>query len=181
MTKKKHIVIRLDWNIDLSLGLTGNPIAPIDYCKLIFNQRQRFLSKKCLSSPSSAIHNRNQNKEPDPPILSTRSIDHQHDSSAISYEVIKTFFLENLLDKWKILARELDVNECEIDRLARENLSVKEKFSQVIRSIIIEQGRNRSIIADFGYNRCRTSSQFTSNTRRYAQKSQAMSTNVSLL
>ena len=58
-------------------------------------------------------------------------LDHQRDSSSFNYEIIKRFFIENLLDKWKILARELDVNENDIDLISRENISPKEKFSHV--------------------------------------------------
>jgi hypothetical protein len=61
----------------------------------------------------------------------TNNVDHQHDSSAIHFDVIKKFFIENLLDKWKNLARELDVNENEIDMISKENISLKEKFSFV--------------------------------------------------
>jgi hypothetical protein len=63
--------------------------------------------------------------------ITTNDIDYQHDSSSINFDVIKKFFLENLLDKWKSLARELDVNENEIDLVSRENISMKEKFSLV--------------------------------------------------
>jgi plasmid maintenance system antidote protein VapI len=59
------------------------------------------------------------------------NVDHQHDSTTISFEAIKKFFIENLSDKWKHLARELDVNENEIERISRENISLKEKFSLV--------------------------------------------------
>lgn len=45
--------------------------------------------------------------------------------------MIKEFFIENLLDKWKMVAREMNVNENDIDRITRENVSPKEKFSQV--------------------------------------------------
>lgn len=61
----------------------------------------------------------------------TNHLDHQHDSSTISFDLIKNFFLENLLDKWKNLARELDVNENDIEMISRENRSSKEKFSLV--------------------------------------------------
>jgi hypothetical protein len=64
-------------------------------------------------------------------ITTTNNVDHQHDSSAIHFDVIKKFFIENLLDKWKNLARELDVNENEIDMISKENISLKEKFSFV--------------------------------------------------
>jgi hypothetical protein len=76
-----------------------------------------------------AIHHRNDINRIE--IIATNNIDHQHDSSSINYDVIKNFFLENLLDKWKNLARELDVNENEIDLISRENISLKEKFSLV--------------------------------------------------
>jgi len=76
-----------------------------------------------------AIHRRNDVNRIE--ITTTNNIDHQHDSSSINFDVIKTFFLENLLDKWKYLARELDVNENEIDIISRENISLKEKFSLV--------------------------------------------------
>jgi hypothetical protein len=45
--------------------------------------------------------------------------------------MIKKFFVENLVDKWKSLARELDVNENDIDNISKENISAKEKFSFV--------------------------------------------------
>ena len=66
----------------------------------------------------------------------TNHIDHQHDSSSISFDLIKEFFLENLLDKWKNLARELDVNENDIEMISRENRSLKEKFSLVSFAIV---------------------------------------------
>lgn len=59
------------------------------------------------------------------------SIDHQHDSTGINFDLIKNFFIENLIDKWKYLARELDVNENDIERISKENISLKEKFSLV--------------------------------------------------
>ena len=63
--------------------------------------------------------------------MTTTNIDHQHDSSSIDYDLIKRFFLQNLLDKWKMLARELDVDESDIDMISREKISTKEKFSLV--------------------------------------------------
>jgi len=105
-------------------GLIGNPIAPIDYCKLIFLLIIFLLCLICLL----AIHSRNDENRKE---ITTNNIDHQHDSSSIDFDVIKSFFIENLLDKWKILARELDVNENDIDRISRENISLKEKFSLV--------------------------------------------------
>lgn len=45
--------------------------------------------------------------------------------------MIKQFFIENLLDKWKVLAREMNVNESDIHRISKESLSLKEKFSKV--------------------------------------------------
>ena len=77
-----------------------------------------------------AIHHRNEANRIEI-TTTTNNVDYQHDSSALSFDVIKHFFLENLLDKWKSLARELDVNENEIDRISRENISLKEKFSLV--------------------------------------------------
>lgn len=59
------------------------------------------------------------------------SIDYQRDSSALNFDQIKEFFLENLIDKWKYLARELDVNENDIDLISKENLTLKQKFSFV--------------------------------------------------
>ena len=47
------------------------------------------------------------------------------------FDLIKHFCIENLLDKWKLLARELDVNENEIERISRENRSLKDKFAEV--------------------------------------------------
>lgn len=79
-----------------------------------------------------AIHNRNDLKRIDIAITTNNNnVDHQHDSSSISFDLIKEFFLENLLDKWKNLARELDVNENEIEMISRENRSLKDKFSLV--------------------------------------------------
>jgi hypothetical protein len=75
-----------------------------------------------------AIHNRNEGNRIE---TVTNNIDHQHDSLAINYDIIKNFLIENLLDKWKNLARELDVNENDIDAISRENISLKEKFSFV--------------------------------------------------
>lgn len=75
-----------------------------------------------------AIHNRNDVNRIE---TITNNIDHQHDSLGINYDIIKKFFIENLLDKWKHLARELDVNENDIDMISRENISLKEKFSFV--------------------------------------------------
>jgi len=85
-------------------GLIGNPIAPIDY----------------------SIHNRNDVNRIE--IITMNNVDYQHDSSSISFDLIKSFFIENLLDKWKSLARELDVNENDIDMISRENISLKEKI-----------------------------------------------------
>ena len=81
------------------------------------------------------------------------NIDHQHDSSSINFDVIKNFFLENLLDKWKSLARELDVNENEIDRISRENISMKEKFSLVSSSLVLtttNKTKTHMLFTDFG-------------------------------
>jgi len=75
-----------------------------------------------------AIHSRNDENRKE---ITTNNIDHQHDSSSIDFDGIKNFFIENLLDKWKILARELDVNENDIERISRENIPLKEKFSLV--------------------------------------------------
>lgn len=66
-----------------------------------------------------------------PSKLPVSRLDHQRDSSSLNFETIKTFFVDNLLDKWKALARELDVRENDIEMLARANLSPKERFSQV--------------------------------------------------
>ena len=79
---------------------------------------------------SSAMHNRNRPTPIDTPIPST-NVDHQRDSSAMNFDLIKHFCIENLLDKWKLLARELDVNENEIERISRENRSLKDKFAEV--------------------------------------------------
>ncbi|CAF3688431.1 unnamed protein product [Adineta steineri] len=88
-------------------GLTGNPITPIDY----------------------SIHNRNDVSRIE---IITNNIDHQHDSSSISFDIIKNYFIENLLDKWKYLARELDVDEKHIDMISKENISLKQKFSLIL-------------------------------------------------
>lgn len=45
--------------------------------------------------------------------------------------MVKDFLIENLPDKWKSLARELDVNENEIDIISKENISLREKFALV--------------------------------------------------
>jgi hypothetical protein len=76
-----------------------------------------------------AIHNRNDVNRIENSI--TNNIDYQHDSLSINFDLIKSFLIENLSDKWKNLARELDVNENEIERISRENISLKEKFSLV--------------------------------------------------
>ncbi len=94
-----------------------------------------------------AIHNRNDVNRIE------NSIDHQHDSLSINFDVIKSFCIENLSDKWKHLARELDVNENEIDRIFRENISLKEKFSLVsFYSIcIFRKIYFVFVLIDFGY------------------------------
>lgn len=80
---------------------------------------------------SSAIPKRNEINRLETSLSTARQLDHQHDSSALDYETIKTFLLETLSDKWKILGRELDVDENEITIIAREQISLKEKFSRV--------------------------------------------------
>lgn len=77
----------------------------------------------------------------------TNNIDHQHDSTGIHFDTIKTYFMENLADIWKYLARELDVNENDIDRISKENISLKEKFSLV--SLSLEQKKNKKKIFGF--------------------------------
>lgn len=77
----------------------------------------------------------------------TNHLDHQHDSSSISFDLIKEFFLENLLDKWKNLARELDVNENDIEMISRENRSLKDKFSLVSFVIVCFSHLNDSEIS----------------------------------
>ena len=58
----------------------------------------------------------------------TNNIDHQHDSIGINYDMIKKFFIENLaVDKWKNLARELDINENDIDIISKENISLEKR------------------------------------------------------
>lgn len=96
-----------------------------------------------------AIHTRNDVK---PNENAINQLDHQRDSSSFNYEMIKSFFIENLLDKWKILARELDVNENDIDSISREHISPKEKFSHV--SFNIQSNEHHEIFSysiDFGY------------------------------
>lgn len=83
------------------------------------------------------------------------SIDYQRDSSGLNFDQIKDFFLENLLDKWKYLARELDVNENDIDLISKENLTLKQKFSfvrTIIRlSFVLIKKNIFSNSIDFGY------------------------------
>jgi hypothetical protein len=73
------------------------------------------------------IHKRNEPHRTQP----IETIDHQHDSSSIGYSIVKLFLLDKLLSNWKCLARELDIDETEIDRVTRENICSREKFSQV--------------------------------------------------
>ncbi|CAF1505037.1 unnamed protein product [Rotaria magnacalcarata] len=107
-------------------GLTGNPMAPIDY----------------------SIHNRNDVNRIGS-ISRINNIDHQHDSSSMNFDIIKTFFIGNLLDKWKNLARELDVNENDIDIINRENVSPREKFSLILDIVAKTRDNNlRQILID---------------------------------
>ena len=71
----------------------------------------------------------------------------------MDYDLIKRFFLQNLLDKWKMLARELDVDESDIDMISREKISTKEKFSFVSLTFVCFCSRTTttSRFVDFGY------------------------------
>ncbi|CAF1502996.1 unnamed protein product [Didymodactylos carnosus] len=63
---------------------------------------------------------------------------HQSDSSMmiqnekINFDLIKIYLIENLTDKWKLIAREMKVKDIQIDEIDKQSIAQKQKFRMIL-------------------------------------------------